>query len=153
VWAGGDGLQLMRKSLGRPRNLRAAQILQREARHERPRSHLPKHNFSLSRNSSVPRPAGCSTGADSTVCGWSAGALGVAEAQRHRFPLTYGQVPVGAESLLPAEALVPGHHYVVQLGMMEVVGSSSIAGAAGAPCGAALPEAKQRSRWFVRARA
>ena len=41
-------------------------------------------------------------------------------------PLAYGQVPVGAELLLPAEALVPGHHYVVQLGMMEVVGSSNI---------------------------
>jgi hypothetical protein len=43
-------------------------------------------------------------------------------------PVAYGQAPAGAETLLAAEALLPDHQYMVQLGMTEVVGTSSIVG-------------------------
>ena len=45
-------------------------------------------------------------------------------------PITYGQVPVGADVGLQAVPLVVGHTYLVRLSMTELVGSSSVVGEA-----------------------
>jgi hypothetical protein len=46
-------------------------------------------------------------------------------------PLRYGQTLPGARVLMAAEPLVAGHHYVVQLSMAAVVGTSTMVGEGG----------------------
>jgi hypothetical protein len=46
-------------------------------------------------------------------------------------PIRYGQAPAGAQVTLPPESLVSGHQYLVELGMTELVGNSTIVGEKG----------------------
>jgi hypothetical protein len=43
-------------------------------------------------------------------------------------PIRYGQAPAGVQVILPPEPLVSGRSYLVELGMTEIVGNSSIVG-------------------------
>jgi hypothetical protein len=46
-------------------------------------------------------------------------------------PVRYGEAPFGAQVLLPAEPLISGASYLVEVSMIELVGNSTIVGRQG----------------------